>query len=112
MADPLHLTARRCLNHPGREAAARCPECVRFFCRECVVEHGERVVCSACLGRLAAAGEPRRRRLAALRQAGAPVLGLVTAWFFFYLLVQVLLLTPDTFHVTTAPTRRPAEGAE
>ena len=29
------LLYQRCFNHVLREAVARCPECLRYFCREC-----------------------------------------------------------------------------
>ena len=43
------LAHQRCFNHALREAAARCPGCGNFFCRECVTEHDDRVLCAACL---------------------------------------------------------------
>jgi hypothetical protein len=98
------VLARRCLHHPGREAAARCPECREFFCRECVVEHGDRVICAACLARVArrdASG--RRGPMARLGRLLLPLAGLLLGWFFFYLLAQALLALPDTFHATAVP---------
>ena len=47
MDDLLH---QRCFNHMLREAVACCPECRRYFCRECVTEHEDKVLCAACLG--------------------------------------------------------------
>ena len=43
-----------------REAVARCPECTQFFCRECITEHDDRVLCSACLKKLARVPLTRR----------------------------------------------------
>jgi hypothetical protein len=40
---------QRCLHHHEREAVARCPECGHYFCRECITEHDERVICASCL---------------------------------------------------------------
>jgi hypothetical protein len=84
---------QRCSNHAGREAAARCPECRSFFCRECVTEHEGRVLCASCIRKLTAArAAPNRsllRRLAGVLPLG---LGLLTAWLFFYLLGRSLLL--------------------
>jgi len=45
------LTHQRCHHHQFREAAARCPECGRYFCRECITEHADRVLCASCLGK-------------------------------------------------------------
>ena len=41
------LVHQRCFNHMLREAVACCPECRRYFCRECVTEHEDKVLCAA-----------------------------------------------------------------
>ena len=93
------LVQQRCLNHPEREAAARCPQCGRSFCRECVTEHQERFICAACLLRLTAAPAKKRRSwprlLAPLLSAG---FGLFLIWFYFYSIGRALLSIPSTFH--------------
>jgi hypothetical protein len=77
---------------------ARCPGCSRFFCRECVVEHDDRLFCTDCLKRESAGRGDRRssagRFLTPLGVAG----GILLAWLVFYWLGQVLLLIPDEFH--------------
>lgn len=56
---PLHrpsatsLRHARCLFHPLREAAARCPHCGGTFCRECVTDEEGKLACPPCLRRLA-----------------------------------------------------------
>lgn len=92
------IAAQRCFRHPTREAVARCPECERYFCRECITEHADRVICAACLAALAdrqaaTAHKPRRLRLA-LQAA----LGLVALWLLFYSFGQILLRLPSAFH--------------
>jgi uncharacterized paraquat-inducible protein A len=52
-----------CVNHPSREASARCPECKRYFCRECTTEHDSRILCASCLNRLTNKSGPRRNIL-------------------------------------------------
>jgi uncharacterized paraquat-inducible protein A len=108
VADAADLIRARCVVHARREAAARCPECRRFFCRECVTEHGDRAICAACLDRLARTGADRRRTsfLAAAR-AGQVLLGIVAAWFFFYMVGEFLSSLPDTFHETSRGTGAP-----
>jgi len=92
------LLQQRCFNHATREAAARCPSCRRFFCRECVTEHEGRVLCSVCLRKPARAPLLQRSAFTRLLR-GAPIaLGFLTAWFFFFLIGQVLTLLPDSFH--------------
>jgi hypothetical protein len=92
------LAQEHCLNHAAREAVAQCPECRHFFCRECVVEHDDRVLCGACLRKLSA---PRRtvwRPWQPLANAGLAVAGLLTALLFFYWVGQWLLMIPTSFH--------------
>ena len=93
----MSLTEQRCLNHALREAVARCPICHRFFCRECITEHDDRVICAGCLKKQLATAE-RRTRTGVGLEVGQCVLGLVTAWFFFYLVGRGLLSIPSTFH--------------
>jgi len=96
-----NLSLQRCWNHGYREAVARCPECKQFFCRECVTDHEDRVVCAACLKKLTRPSAARRFRLASLVGAGECVLGLLTAWLFFYFVGRSLLAIPDSFHEGT-----------
>ncbi len=91
------LSEQRCLNHALREAVALCPICRRFFCRECITEHDDRVICAGCLARQWTARTTGKRGGIAV-QAGQCFLGLLTAWFFFYLIGQGLLALPSTFH--------------
>ena len=98
----LTLTEQRCYNHEQREAVARCLECERFFCRECVTEHENRVVCSGCLSMLA--GE-RSVTIQSFIQRGVrwclAMGGFLLAWLFFYGLGRLLLTIPSSFHEGT-----------
>jgi len=95
---PEALVTARCHHHRHREAAARCPECLRFYCRECVTEHESKVICGRCLRRLAEAGAPGppARRWAAHAARGA--VGALLLWLLYYSLGQLLMLIPSTFH--------------
>jgi hypothetical protein len=96
------LSQQRCLQHPAREAVARCPRCRQFFCRECVTEHEARIICAACLRRqLARATASRHRGAAWLRAAGCAA-GFLVAWLFFYGMGRLLLKIPSSFHDGTA----------
>lgn len=95
------IAHERCFNHARREAVARCPECGRFFCRECVTEHEGRVVCAACLARLTGAEEVRRSRWGTLARAIQCLVGLLVLWVCFLLLGQGLLALPSSFHEGT-----------
>ncbi len=95
------LFLQRCFNHAAREAVARCPECKRFFCRECVSEHDDRVICTACLKK---ESESKGLDLSKLRWAWRAVQafgGVFLAWLFFYVVGQILLSIPSTFHEGT-----------
>jgi hypothetical protein len=96
------LGQQHCYNHGDREAVVLCPVCRQFFCRECVTEHDDRMLCSACLGRLTRATGNGMRRW--LRHAGWLVQGMVgfaLLWAVFYLVGRLLLAIPDAFHEGT-----------
>jgi len=95
------LAHQHCSNHEFREAVARCPECRRFFCRECVTEHEKRVLCAHCLKQLARPAGDRRVRLAGVIIAGECLVGILTAWLYFYMAGRYLLQLPDSFHEGT-----------
>src|SRR3954463_10812542 len=88
------LHPRRGARHSTREAAARCPACGEFFCRECVVEHDGKLLCAACLAKRATTGEKRRRRLASVRRVLQTVAGGLALWLVFYWLGALLLKIP------------------
>lgn len=95
------LTHQRCLNHESREAVARCPQCMRYFCRECVTEHEDRVLCSACLGNLLRSSEARHHPFSRLVRLFHLLTGLMVLWVFFYYMGQILVSLPTSFHEGT-----------
>jgi hypothetical protein len=95
------LAQQRCFNHVAREAVARCPECGQFFCRECVTEHEDRVVCAECLKKLTHKPLLQRFALTRLFRLVQAAFGLLLAWFFFFLAGSALLKIPDSFHEGT-----------
>ena len=98
MNDLLH---QRCFNHVLREAVARCPECLRYFCRECVTEHDDRVLCAACLGHKFDPAAFRRKRFSGFARMIHFLLGTMLIWIFFYYMGQLLLALPLSFHEGT-----------
>ena len=92
---------RRCLQHTLREAVARCPECREFFCRECITEHDDRVICSSCLREVVARAAKPKRSFAAILRPAAVLGGLMVAWFFFYLIGHWTSALPSSFHEGT-----------
>ncbi len=78
------LSLQQCFNHAGREAAARCLECGRFFCRECVTEHGGRLLCGHCLAGVGRTEKKTGGLLKGCLRAAAALLSFVLAWLLFY----------------------------
>ena len=91
------LTYQRCFNHSAREAVARCPECHRHFCRECVTEHDDRVVCTACLSVLAG-NKAKGAGLSRIIRGFVCAISFLLLWFMFHLAGEGLLSLPDEFH--------------
>ncbi|MBV8819912.1 MAG: hypothetical protein JO022_16230 [Acidobacteriaceae bacterium] len=83
---------QRCLLHSAREAVARCPQCRNYFCRECVTEHDQRLICTACLKRISL--QPAKKRALGL-EPFAPALGFLFAWIAFYFIAWVLSRLPS-----------------
>ena len=92
------LIHQRCFHHAEREAAARCPRCGRFFCRECVTEHASRVTRAACLKDLFRAKSHTAGVLRALTHSLLAAVGVLVAWMFFHYLGRTLLLRLDDLH--------------
>ena len=95
------LAHQRCFNHAFREAVARCPECKQYFCRECITEHEDRVLCSVCLKKRTQQPLTQRRVFARIFQVARCGLGILVAWYFFFLIGESLLKLPDSFHQGT-----------
>jgi hypothetical protein len=98
------LANQRCLHHPAREAVARCPGCGNTFCRECVTEHDDRVLCAECLVKQSVSESSSQTRFALLARLGQLFCGLFLAWLFFYGIGQALLALPSSFHNGTVLT--------
>ncbi|MCF6312001.1 MAG: rhomboid family protein [Verrucomicrobiales bacterium] len=105
MAEPLSTTIDKtiCLVHPHRAAAARCPQCRRFFCGECITEHDGRLTCAQCLRSEAEDAEglgakSRGGRLTWLPALLQLVAAIVVLWLVYYLLARFLMLIPASFH--------------
>ena len=94
------LALQRCLHHSDREAIARCPECGSFYCRECITEHDERIICASCLAKISRRPEVKisRFRFAAARPWATAFSGLIVAWLCFYFIGRMLVAIPSDFH--------------
>jgi hypothetical protein len=92
------LRQKRCVNHPQREASARCPECGKFYCRECISEHDDRVLCASCLAKIGLKKEMSAPWWAWAPRVGLVLLALATVYFVFLLIGNILLSFPSDFH--------------
>ena len=94
------LKVQRCFNHAVREAAARCTVCGKFFCRECITEHGGKMTCGRCLS-TAAAGPTGSGLMARLTPLLLFLSGLLLLWIAFFAAGEGLLAIPASFHEGT-----------
>jgi hypothetical protein len=96
------LALERCFHHETREAVCRCPECRRFFCRECVVPFDGRLLCATCIAR---ANEPpliSEKRSSSSGQMLLGVAALVFIWIAYYCLGWMILQYRDSQPVEVA----------
>ncbi len=104
----MNIAQERCSNHASREAVARCPECGRYFCRECISEHEGRVICAHCLKRVS--DKPvRQRRWAGLVRVTLVLMGGLVLWSSFYFLGKALLTIPSSFHALEIQQEEPED---
>lgn len=90
------MSARtRCANHPLREAAGRCSNCRRTYCRECVTPQDGKLMCASC--ELMARGTPPVRPASRWLLAVNAVAGILMAWFFFYYIGVFISWLPGAF---------------
>ena len=104
------LSSSTCVVHVDRPASARCPDCRRFFCGECITEHDGRLSCATCLDQVfakasSADSAETHPRASVLRRASPHlvtliqgVLGLILCWAVYYSLARLLMAIPADFH--------------
>jgi len=89
------LRHARCLFHPLREAAARCPHCGGTFCRECVTDEDGKMACPPCLRRLARPGPPKASSTRFFRQILAGLTAFVCLVALFFAVLSWRTNTPE-----------------
>jgi hypothetical protein len=111
----MNLLDQRCLNHSLREAAVQCPSCKRFFCRECVTEHEDRMICVSCVAAFKQS-EDKVVRAVRARWTVTALAGILVAWLVFYYLGLTLARIPSEFFpdssVSTTVGRSPWTAAD
>jgi len=91
----INLRHARCLFHPLREAAARCPHCGGTFCRECVTDEEGKLACPPCLRRMERPPAPKRSRMQQFRQTMIGVLALVSLTAVLFAVLRWRVNTPE-----------------
>lgn len=89
------LRHARCLFHPMREAAARCPHCGGTFCRECVTDEDDKLACPPCLRRMTRPAAPKPSALRRFRQALAGIAALLCIGLLFFSLLRWRTNSPE-----------------
>ena len=87
---------RRCFNHAEREAVARCPECKKEFCRECITEHKGRMLCTNCLKKCLAEKSSKRSLLRVAVIFSLMLAGFLITYGFFYEIASILSEIPSS----------------
>src|SRR5687767_15848958 len=89
------VARQRCLNHPAREAVARCMVCTRYYCRECVVESDDRLVCATCLAASRKTKSQTGQRSVTFQLPIVAAAGFILVWAVFYVIGLALLMIPS-----------------
>lgn len=89
------LRHARCLFHPLREAAGRCPHCGGTFCRECVTDEEGKLACPPCLRRMARPPAPKASLTRRFRQVLAGLTALAAMMALFFALLRWRMNTPE-----------------
>ena len=89
------LRHARCLFHPLREAAARCPHCGGTFCRECVTDEDAKLACPPCLRRMARPPTSKASLTRRFRQSLAGLTALACLTVLFFVLLRWRVNTPE-----------------
>jgi hypothetical protein len=89
------LRHARCLFHPLREAAARCPHCRGTFCRECVTDEDDKLACPPCLRRMTRPSAPKPSLARQFRQILAGSIALACLMTLFFSLLRWRVNRPE-----------------
>jgi hypothetical protein len=109
----MQLQRQQCILHPERGAVARCPQCQRFYCHECITEHDGEVLCRHCLNAQCEQNDTRSfawHRKAFNSLVMKPLLALaclLLLWMMFLTLGSLLLRFPDSFHTEKSTASTP-----
>src|SRR4051812_25664055 len=113
-APTMSLRHARCLFHPLREAAARCPHCGGTFCRECVTDEEGKLACPPCLRRLARPPAPKASAARVFREIISGLTALACLGALFFVLLRWRMDMPEGhLNFGSAPAQQqPEQGHE
>ncbi len=96
----MNLAQSTCNLHQDRSASARCPSCTLFFCSECITEHDGKLTCAECLRKNKSPSEKvaGKRDFFQFIPGVQFLIAVALTWASFYLIAQVLIDIPDSFH--------------
>lgn len=97
----MNLSLQKCKRHALREAVALCSHCRGYFCRECITEHDDKVICADCLSKIAVVSAKRSPVFRWVFRGAFAFVGFFLVWFSFYNLGKFLLAIPSAFHEGT-----------
>jgi hypothetical protein len=89
------LRHARCLFHPLREAAARCPHCGGTYCRECVTDEEGKLACPPCLRRMARPPAAKLSLTRGFRQVMGGLAALASLMALFFAMLRWRVNTPE-----------------
>lgn len=95
------MSSAICLNHPLREAAARCTSCGNTFCRECITDLDGRMVCVACHREKTSIKDKPKRDWFLVTASLQAMLGVAILWFTTWAVGRILLNIPAEVHEGT-----------
>ena len=95
VAPTTKLRHARCLFHPLREAAARCPHCGGTFCRECVTDEEGKLACPPCLRRMARPPAAKLSLTRRFRQVLAGLTAVAALVALFFVMLRWRVNTPE-----------------
>jgi len=78
------LSNIRCQNHIEREAAAICMKCQNYFCKECITEYDDKMLCKNCIDDLLKKNKTTHRKKINLKQFFAIITTTLFLWIIFY----------------------------
>src|ERR1700741_1953555 len=96
------LRHARCLFHPLREAAARCPHCGGTFCRECVTDEEGKLACPPCLRRMARPPAAKPSLMRCFQQVLVGLVALASLMALSFAVLRWRVETPEE-HVVEEP---------